>query len=98
MEKNRIKENKILPIGTVCLLDGGKKRLMITGYFPVKNEDGKKEKYDYMGCLYPEGILSFENVILFNHNQIKNIYHLGLINDKEEQVYIEELSKINEEK
>lgn len=94
MEKKLIKENKILPIGTVCLLDGGNKRLMITGYFPVKTENNVEEKYDYMGCLYPEGILSFDNVILFNHNQIKNIYHLGLINDNEEQTYVKELAKI----
>lgn len=65
---------KYLPIGTVVLLKGGKKKLMITGYGTVKN---KKEIYDYVGHPYPEGIRMKEENYIFNHNQIERIYHFG---------------------
>lgn len=79
---------KYLPIGTVVILKGAKKRLMINGFAvsPSKNLD---EIYDYSGCLYPEGLVSNENA-LFNHNQIEKVFHLGLI-DPEEKEFKESL-------
>ena len=50
---------KYLPIGTVVLLKGGQKRLMITGFCSIPKED-KTKIYDYTGCLYPEGVLNSE--------------------------------------
>lgn len=87
---------KFLPIGTVVLLKGGKKRLMIIGFCSYDAE--KKDKaYDYTGCLYPEGIISSKQMALFNHSQIDKIYHLGY-SDEEEKTFkkklVEELNKI----
>ena len=56
---------KFLPIGTVVLLKGGVKKLMITGFMSVEKENINKA-YDYCGCLYPEGVLSSNNSFLFN--------------------------------
>ena len=39
--------------------------------------------YDYIGCTYPEGSLSPEKVILFNHSQILKLIFLGYQDDKE---------------
>lgn len=75
---------KYLPIGTVVMLKNGTKRLMITGFCTKSVEDNEK-MYDYSGCIYPEGYLSFKNVCLFNHEQIDKIYHLGLVDDEEKQ-------------
>lgn len=76
---------KFLPIGTVVLLKGAKKRLMITGF--CSYDEAKKDKaYDYTGCLYPEGIISSRQMALFNHNQIDKIYYLGY-SDNEEKEY-----------
>ena len=50
-------EEKYLPIGTVVMLKGGKKRAMITGFCAI-SEDNKDKIYDYSGCLYPEGFIS----------------------------------------
>lgn len=75
---------KFLPIGTVVLLKGAKKRLMITGFCSF--DEGKKDKaYDYTGCLYPEGIISSKQMALFNHSQIEKVYHLGLRDEEEKQ-------------
>lgn len=75
---------KYLPIGTVVMLKGGKKRAMITGFCTISGEDQTKV-FDYSGCLYPEGLLSSNQTLLFNHDQIEKIYHLGLVDEEEKQ-------------
>ena len=75
---------KYLPIGTVVMLKGGKKRAMITGFCLIP-EETKDKVFDYSGCLYPEGFISSKQTLLFNHEQIEKVYHLGLIDDEEKQ-------------
>lgn len=79
-----MKEEKFLPIGTVAMLKGGKKRVMITGFCSM-DIDNKENIYDYCGCLFPEGFISSNQTLLFNHNQIEEIFHLGLKDDEEMQ-------------
>lgn len=76
---------KFLPIGTVVLLKGGSKRLMITGFCSVPNED-KTKIFDYTGCLYPEGVINSKEIALFNHNQIEKVYYVGY-RDEEEKLF-----------
>lgn len=73
---------KYLPIGTVVMLKGGSKRAMITG-FCVTGEENKEKMFDYSGCMYPEGVISSKQILLFDHDQIESIYHMGLIDDEE---------------
>ena len=77
-----IKE-KFLPIGTVVLLKGATRRIMITGFCSI-DSDNREKMWDYCGCLYPEGVLSSTQSCLFNHEQIEKIYHMGLSDDEEE--------------
>lgn len=83
---------KFLPIGTVVLLKGGKKRAMITGFCSIANENQEKI-YDYSGCVYPEGYLSSNQVCLFDHDQIDKIFFVGF-EDEEEKMFKDKLSKI----
>ena len=69
-------KEKYLPIGSVVLLKDAKKRIMVTGFVAQSQETGDKI-FDYMGCLYPEGIISSEQNLLFNHDQIDKIFYLG---------------------
>lgn len=72
--------NKELPIGTVVLLKGGLKKVMITGYSSISREESDKV-YDYNGCIFPEGLM--ENVFcLFDASQIEEVFYKGLINDE----------------
>ena len=73
---------KYLPIGTVVMLKGGKKRAMITGFCSVPKEEPNKV-YDYSGCIYPEGFISSDMVCLFNHEQIDKVYYKGFVDDEE---------------
>ena len=74
MNDERIPE-KFLPLGTVCILKNAYKRVMITGFLIAGQEDNKR--YDYMGCMYPEGILETDQILVFNHSQIKSVVFLG---------------------
>lgn len=72
--------NKELPIGTVVLLKGGLKKVMITGYSSISREESNKV-YDYNGCIFPEGLM--ENVYcLFDASQIEEVFYKGLVNDE----------------
>ena len=84
------KYGKFLPIGTVVLLKGAKKRLMITGFCSF-DEEKKDKAYDYTGCLYPEGIITSKQMALFNHNQIDKIYFMGY-QDEEEKIFKQNLT------
>lgn len=75
---------KYLPIGTVVMLKGGSKRVMITGFCSMATED-QSTMFDYAGCMYPEGFLSSDQTALFNHNQIERVYHLGLLDEEEQK-------------
>ena len=58
----------LLPIGSIVLLNGGDKRLMIIGVIQINPEDNVE--YDYLSCLYPEGFAGPEHIFLFNHEDI----------------------------
>jgi hypothetical protein len=89
-------KEKYLPIGTVCMLKNGKKRVMITGFCAVPKEDSLK-MYDYNGCIYPEGFLTSNQICLFNHNQIEKIYHMGY-EDESHVAFTKALLKFVEKK
>lgn len=72
---------KYLPIGTVVLLNGGSKKVMIIGF---GCRDTKTETiYDYSACMYPEGVITSNKTLLFNHSQIDKIFHFGMASDED---------------
>ena len=78
-------KEKFLPIGSVVLLKGATKKLMITGYCSAVPAEPNKT-YDYVSCLFPEGNLAGDDVALFNHEQIEKIVYLGLDDDEFKQI------------
>lgn len=84
---------KFLPIGTVVMLKGGKKRVMITGFYATSGNN-KEKIWDYSGCLYPEGYLSSKQTGLFDHEQIEKVYHMGLADDEEEKKFKKTLNEL----
>jgi len=74
---------KYLPIGSVVLLHDGEKRLMIYGRLQKQVANGTM--WDYIGCLYPEGNLNEQYMYLFNHEQIKQVFHVGYQDDEEQE-------------
>lgn len=74
----------LLPIGSVVLVHGGTKRLMITGR--VQARVGSSRIYDYSGCRYPEGILAPNELFFFDHDDISRLFFVGF-QDEEELAY-----------
>src|SRR5690625_7862780 len=71
---------KLLPNGTIVLLKGGNKRLMIYGRKQLIVDNDQEEAaegkpadgtmYDYLGVFYPEGYINQEYTYVFNHTDI----------------------------
>jgi hypothetical protein len=74
---------KYLPLGSIVLLEGGEKRIMIYGRRQKAESDGVI--WDYVACLYPEGNVSDEYTYLFNHEQIERVFFIGFQEDEEFQ-------------
>lgn len=85
-------KDKYLPVGSVVLLKGGNKKLMIIGFAGLAPETEGKI-YDYIGCFYPEGIVSSDKNILFNHSQIAELCFEGYAT-QEDLEYKEKLNSI----
>lgn len=86
---------KYLPIGTVVMLKDGKHRVMIIG-FASSIDTHPDQIFDYIGCLYPEGIFTFEQSLNFNHKDIEKIYSLGYSDEEEKQFKVKLNKLVNE--
>jgi len=71
----------LLPIGSVVLIKGGNKRVMICSR--IQTRAGEVKIYDYSGCYYPEGIIDPNEMFFFNQDSIDITYFIGF-QDKEE--------------
>jgi hypothetical protein len=82
---------KYLPLGSVVILKGATKKIMITGFACVSSETGDKE-YDYSGCMYPEGFFNYSEVCVFDHDKIEKVVFKGY-HDEEAVKFHEVLNK-----
>lgn len=71
----------LLPIGSVVLLEGGEKRVMIVSRVIAKA--GENEIYDYAACYYPEGIVDPNNMFFFNNDAIATVFFVGFQDPEE---------------
>lgn len=67
---------RYLPLGSVVLLKGTEKRLMIAGR--MQRQAGKEQIYDYCGYLFPEGMQSSKEMYLFNNADIAEIHFIAM--------------------
>ncbi len=88
-------KDKFLPIGTIVSLNNVTKDLMITGYSCMSGVNNTI--YDYSGCFYPEGMLTANTSIAFNHSNIKKVLFEGYRNDKFEKLNKSMISASNGE-
>ena len=65
----------MLPIGSVVLLKGGSKTLMIFGRKQMSTLNNKV--WDYLACFYPEGSIGPEYCFLFNDEDIDEVVFRG---------------------
>lgn len=78
------KYKKYLPLGSVVLMKDATKRVMITGY-AVKSLESGDRIWDYIGCLWPEGMISSDKNLLFDHKDIGRIFAIGYSDDEQKK-------------
>lgn len=88
----RIKD--LLPVGSIVLLKGGEKKLMIDGVMQ-NDAGGTRENFDYLGVLYPEGHIGEGFQYLFNNEDINEVIFRGF-EDAERVEFLEKLTNLYE--
>ncbi|MFI8705778.1 DUF4176 domain-containing protein [Bacillus sp. NPDC077411] len=76
-------KEKLLPNGSIVLLKGGTKKLVIYGRKQILMVK-KPVMYDYVGCFYPEGYMNPDYTFVFNHEDIEEIIFVGFVDEEEE--------------
>ena len=69
----------LLPIGSVVKLKNMDKKIMVNGLLSVSQDVVK----DYSGCLYPEGMLSGNECVLFDQEDIEELIFKGYVDEDE---------------
>lgn len=90
-----MEENKYLPLGSIVIMNGGVKKLMIVTRAVAAKYDGGMKNFDYGACFYPEGIAG-ENLLYFNHEDIFKIVAKGY-QDEDDTLMQTHLQKWTEE-
>lgn len=85
-----------LPIGSIVLLKNATKKIMVYGRKQMAADTG--EMFDYVACLYPEGNISDEYTLLFNHEQIEQVIFRGFSNVEDEKFVSEILNSGDDKK
>ncbi|NCC59187.1 MAG: DUF4176 domain-containing protein [Synergistales bacterium] len=67
--------DQLLPVGSVVLLEGAQKPLLIFGVCQTEKNSG--EDYDYIGVFYPEGNIGSETQFLFNQADVDRVVFTG---------------------
>jgi hypothetical protein len=65
-----------LPLGSIVIVQGGIKKLMIVSRAVAVNIDGMQKFFDYGACAYPEGMIG-DKAMYFNHEQIFKVINEG---------------------
>lgn len=73
--------DKYLPVGSVVLLEGGEKRVVIIGR--GGRDQSTDLKWDYLGCPYPEGYIGDDYSYVFNHDRIARVFFIGFQDEEE---------------
>lgn len=67
---------KYLPLGSVVLLKGAEKRLMIAGR--LQKGTDMDQLYDYCGYLFPEGMQKPGEMYLFNNEDVGEVHFISM--------------------
>lgn len=69
---------KILPIGSVVIVNGSTEPVMIVSAFPVTTSDGQEGYFDFGAVPLPLGLVSQE-MFFFNKEDISSVLFVGYI-------------------
>ena len=73
----------MLPLGSVVILKGNVKKMMIIARLIALPVKGQVYRFDYGACLYPKGMVG-DSLIYFNHEDIFKVVQEGYTDDDNE--------------
>ena len=80
-----MEQNEYLPLGSIVVLQGGIRKVMIIARGMNVKRDGETYFVDYGGVLYPEG-LTGDQMVYFNKEGISKVYFHGYRDDDDDIV------------
>ncbi len=80
-----MKEEKFLPLGSVIIVKGSVKKILLIGRGVVTVINGERKYFDYVGCTYPEGLVG-ETVLYINHDDIEEIIFKGYQDEDDSRI------------
>lgn len=84
----------MLPIGSIIRAEGGERYLMICGR--IVCSDDSDRIYDYVGCLYPEGVAKSDSLFFFDRDAIEQVLFIGYQDEQELAFRTEILDNLGE--
>ena len=86
--------DKILPLGSVVLLKGATKPIIVIGYLTMDSSNSKV--WDYMACPYPVGVMGMDQNFVFQKESIEKVIFEGY-QDEEGKKFLDDMKKYKEE-
>lgn len=80
-----MEEKKFLPLGSIVIIKGSVKKLMLIARGAITLIDGKQKYYDYGACTYPEGVIG-DSILYFNHEDIQSLIYKGYTDEDDERM------------
>ncbi len=74
---------KLLPLGSIIVMKGKVKKLMVVARGVMTGEEGPTQVFDYGAVLYPEGLVG-DKLIFFNHEDIYKVVFEGYSDSDDE--------------
>ena len=81
---------EFLPLGSIVIVRGGVKKTMIIARGIAADVGCGPKRFDYGGCLYPEGLLG-DQILYFNHEDINKEVFIGF-SDGDNELMVENIN------
>jgi len=78
------------PLGSIVIIRGGVKKTMIIARGIAADVGGGPKRFDYGGCLYPEGLLG-DQILYFNHEDVNKVVFTGF-SDEDNELMVENIN------
>ena len=75
-------DDKLLPLGSVVNLIGTKEKIVIIGRGPIEKINNTEQFFDYVGCLYPQGVNPNQQIV-FNKEDRDIVDNIEIKYDKD---------------
>lgn len=80
-----MKEKEFLPLGSVVIVKGSVKKLVIIARAMLADIKGERKYFDYGACTYPEGVIG-ENMFYFQAEDITEVIAKGYADEDDRRM------------